>query len=45
MVEAIRSGRKHRANGNLAYHVLEAMYAFEESSISGSHVVLASSHE
>lgn len=45
MVEAIRSGRKHRANGNLAYHVLEAMYAFEESSISGSHVVLESSHE
>ncbi|PQP87952.1 Gfo/Idh/MocA family protein [Paenibacillus sp. AR247] len=45
MVEAILSGRKHRANGNLAYHVLEAMYAFEESSISGSHVVLASSHE
>ncbi|RED39315.1 Gfo/Idh/MocA family protein [Paenibacillus sp. VMFN-D1] len=45
MVEAIRSGRKHRANGNLAYHVLEAMYAFEESSISGSHVVLESSLE
>ena len=27
MVSAIRSGRMHRANGGLAYHVLEVMLA------------------
>lgn len=45
MVEAIRSGANHRANAKLAYHVLEAMYAFEEASITGSHVVLESDCE
>lgn len=37
MVKAIRTGRKHRANGDLAYHVLEIMTAFDKSSQSGKH--------
>ncbi|MCV9951643.1 Gfo/Idh/MocA family protein [Paenibacillus sp. BT-177] len=32
MAYAIRNGRPHRASGELAYHVLEAMWAFHESS-------------
>ena len=32
MASAIRSGRSHRANGEMAYHVLEAMWAFHDSS-------------
>jgi hypothetical protein len=32
MAYALRSGRKHRANGDLTYHVLEAMHAFHEAS-------------
>lgn len=32
MANAIRSGRLHRANGNLTYHVLEAMHAFHTAS-------------
>ncbi|GGF68587.1 oxidoreductase [Paenibacillus albidus] len=32
MAYAIRSGREHRASGELAYHVLEAMWAFHDSS-------------
>lgn len=35
MAYAIRSGRSHRASGELAYHVLEAMWAFHDSSDSG----------
>ncbi len=38
MVSAIRSGRKHRVNGDLAYHVLEIMTAFDKSSKSGQYV-------
>lgn len=36
MAEAIRAGRAHRANGKLAYHVLEAMHGFHDSSDQGS---------
>ena len=32
MAYAIRSGREHRANGQLTYHVLEAMHAFHQAS-------------
>ena len=39
---AIRTGRKARASGALAYHVLEAMVSFEAASRSGRHVELAS---
>ena len=43
MVKAIQTGRPHRANGDLAFHVLEAMLAFEKSSRTGMHHVLESS--
>ncbi|MEF2964511.1 Gfo/Idh/MocA family oxidoreductase [Paenibacillus sp. M1] len=45
MVKAIAEGRDHRASGLLAYHVLEAMHAFEASSLEGRRVELASSAE
>jgi hypothetical protein len=32
MANAILSGRKHRASGELAYHVLDIMIAIQESS-------------
>ena len=35
MAYAVQSGRPHRSNGDLAYHVLEAMHAFHDSSDSG----------
>jgi predicted dehydrogenase len=39
---AIRSGREHRANGELAYHVLDIMHAFHDASREGRHVELSS---
>jgi predicted dehydrogenase len=39
---ALRSGRPHRANGELAYHVLDIMHAFHDASLEGKHVTLAS---
>ncbi|MDF2924094.1 MAG: gfo/Idh/MocA family oxidoreductase [Paenibacillaceae bacterium] len=42
MAQAIMDDRPHRASGELACHVLEAMHAFAESSVSGRHVVLKS---
>lgn len=42
MVSAIRSGRLHRANGELTYHVLELMTAFDKSSKSGQHMEIQS---
>ncbi len=38
MAYALRSGRPHRASGDLAYHVLDVMHCFDESSITGQHV-------
>lgn len=35
-------GRAHRASGQLGLHVLEAMLAFEQSSVTGRHVPIAS---
>ncbi|MEK3886394.1 Gfo/Idh/MocA family protein [Bacillus sp. FSL K6-3431] len=35
MAKAIQSGAPHRANGQLAFHVLEAMHGFHDSSESG----------
>jgi predicted dehydrogenase len=43
MAQAILSSREHRASGELAYHVLETMLAFEKASRSGGHVLLESS--
>ena len=45
MVSAILSGRGHRANGALAYHVLEVMCAFDKSSETGEHVFIESTTE
>ena len=45
MVQAIQSGRPHRASGDLAYHVLEIMHASLESSEQGRHIAIASSVE
>ncbi|MCC7354090.1 MAG: Gfo/Idh/MocA family oxidoreductase [Anaerolineae bacterium] len=42
MAYALRSGRPHRANGELAYHVLDIMHAFHDASREGRHVELAS---
>jgi predicted dehydrogenase len=42
MAYALRSGRPHRADGDLAYHVLDVMQAFEESSEQGQHVEMSS---
>ncbi|MFD2702398.1 Gfo/Idh/MocA family protein [Paenibacillus shunpengii] len=45
MVEAIHNGSEAEASGKLGYHVLEAMHAFERSSIEGRHVLLESTVE
>lgn len=45
MAHAIRTGRPHRANGDLAFHVLEVMEAFERSSKSGAFVEIRSRPE
>jgi predicted dehydrogenase len=39
---ALHSGRPHRANGELAYHVLDIMHAFHQASQEGRHVELTS---
>lgn len=45
LVQAIRSGRPHRASGDLAYHVLDIMHATLDSSVKGEHVAIASTVE
>ena len=45
MAAALRSGRSHRANGELAAHVLEIMHAILSASRLGRHVRLKSSCE
>lgn len=42
MAHALRSGRPHRANGELAYHVFDIMHAFHEAALDGRHIELAS---
>jgi predicted dehydrogenase len=42
MAEGIRTGRDHRANGDLAYHVLDIMHAIHDASTAGQHVRLES---
>jgi len=42
---ALRTGRKHRANAELNYHVLDVMLAFEDASAAGRHVVIESTCE
>lgn len=45
MITAMRAGRPHRASAELGYHVLEAMHAFQRSSMEGKHIVLESAYE
>lgn len=45
MAYAIRHGRLHRANAQLAYHVGDIMQAFHESSDGGAHIKLSSTCE
>lgn len=45
MALAMQSGRAHRANGELAYHVLDAMHAFHDASEQGRHIELESTCE
>ncbi|HZR44433.1 MAG TPA: Gfo/Idh/MocA family oxidoreductase [Ktedonobacteraceae bacterium] len=42
MAHAMRSGRPHRASGELAYHVLDTMQAFIDSSRENRHIELTS---
>lgn len=45
MAHALRSGRPHRANGDLTFHVLDLMHAFHEAQQSGAFVELSSTCE
>lgn len=42
MAYALRSGRAHRASGELAYHILDLMESFHDSSSAGKHIELES---
>ncbi len=45
MAYAIQSGRKHRANGEMAYHVLDIMHGFHDAASAGEHYELESTCE
>jgi predicted dehydrogenase len=45
MASALCSGRPHRANGNLTYHVLDIMHAIHDASRLGQHIELQSTCE
>jgi hypothetical protein len=45
MAYGLAFGRSHRANGEMAYHVVDVMQAVEESSLSGRHINIESSCE
>jgi len=45
MAYALRTGRPHRASGELAYHVLDLMHAFHDSAKAGKHIELDSTCE
>jgi predicted dehydrogenase len=42
MAYGLASGRPHRASGDLAYHVLDVMQAFEDASQMGRHIEITS---
>ena len=42
MAHALRSGRSHRANGDLAFHVLDIMHAIHDASSESRHIELKS---
>jgi predicted dehydrogenase len=43
MADAIRTGRVHRANGELAFHVLDLMHTIHDASREGRHIEMTSS--
>ncbi len=43
MCNAIRSGRPHRASGDLAFHVLDLMHSIHDASEQGRHIEMSSS--
>jgi predicted dehydrogenase len=43
MAEAIGEGRPHRANGEMAYHVLDVMHGFHDASAGGTYYEVRSS--
>jgi predicted dehydrogenase len=45
MAQALRSGRQHRASGELGMHALEVIHAFLRSSERGEHVGVSSTFE
>jgi predicted dehydrogenase len=45
MAQAIRTGRPHRASGELAFHVLEVMEAFQTSSDTGKAIAMSTRPE
>ena len=45
MANALRSGRPHRASGELAYHILDIMHAVHDASAEGRHIELKSTCE
>jgi predicted dehydrogenase len=45
MANALRSGRQHRANGTMAYHVLDIMHATLDAAKAGRHIELESTCE
>jgi predicted dehydrogenase len=45
MAYSLVSGRKHRANGDMAYHVLELMHGIHDSSCDGKYYTLTSTCE
>jgi predicted dehydrogenase len=45
MAYALTSGRTHRANGELAYHLLDVMHALLEASERGQHISIVSQCE
>ena len=42
MAYAMRSGRPHRASGEMAYHVLDIIESFMQSAVEGKHINLSS---
>jgi predicted dehydrogenase len=45
MARALRSGDRHRASGDLAYHVLDIMHAIHDASAGNRHIELESTIE
>ena len=45
MAYALRSGRQHRASGEMAYHVLDVMLATLDSSREGTYIEIESTCE